>query len=81
MPWEDKDETQPNTGLGIAGAASPATSRPSPRSGSIPVTAENFTRAESDRYFDNVLKRPGAMIGKFTHNRVPTPIDQQMSFE
>jgi len=41
----------------------------------VPVTADNFIRAETDLYFGNVVKREG--FGKFEHNRVPTPIDQQ----
>lgn len=43
----------------------------------IPVTVENFTRAESDLYFSNALKIPGAKLGAFVHFREPTPIDQQ----
>lgn len=45
-------------------------------SGSIPVTTDNFTRAESDFYFGNVVKDGG--FGKFTHKRDVTPIDEQM---
>ena len=41
----------------------------------IPVTADNFPRAESDLYFANVVKRNG--FGKYMHNREPTPIQQQ----
>ena len=41
----------------------------------IPVTADNFARAETDLYFTNVVKRDG--FGKFFHNRLPTPLDQQ----
>jgi hypothetical protein len=41
----------------------------------IPVTADNFPRAESDLYFSNVVKQVG--IGKFMHIRQPTPLDQQ----
>jgi hypothetical protein len=41
----------------------------------IPVTADNFTRAETDLYFGNAV-RDGA-FGKFFHNREPTPIDHQ----
>jgi len=43
----------------------------------IPVTVDNFPRAESDLYFSNLLKAPGAGIGQFVHYRDPTPIDQQ----
>jgi uncharacterized protein DUF1254 len=41
----------------------------------IPVTADNFVRAESDLYFGGVVKDGG--LGKFFHNREPTPIDHQ----
>ena len=41
----------------------------------VPVTADNFVRAESDLYFSNVVK-DGA-FGKFVHNRLPTPIEKQ----
>jgi hypothetical protein len=37
------------------------------------VTADNFTRAETDKYFGNFVKR-GA-LGKFWHFREPPPID------
>lgn len=42
----------------------------------IPVTVENFTRAESDVYFAATVKGFDA-FGKFGHNRLPTPIDKQ----
>jgi len=42
---------------------------------SLVVTADNFIRAESDLYFGNVVKDDA--FGKFTHNRVPTPIEKQ----
>src|SRR5262249_25864140 len=45
-------------------------------SDSIPVTVDNFVRAESDLYFGGVLKDAGG-IGRFFHNRKPTPIDNQ----
>lgn len=41
----------------------------------IPVTAENFARAESDLYFGGIVKDAG--IGKFFHYREATPIDRQ----
>jgi hypothetical protein len=41
----------------------------------IPVTADNFVRAESDLYFGNVVKDGG--FAKFNHNRTPAPIDNQ----
>lgn len=42
----------------------------------VPVTAENFPRAETDLYFSGIVKDAGS-IGKFMHNRTPTPIDHQ----
>jgi hypothetical protein len=41
----------------------------------IPVTADNFTRAESDLYFGNSVREGG--FGKFHHFRAPAPIDNQ----
>lgn len=41
----------------------------------VPVTAENFPRAETDLYFSGIVKDGG--FGKFFHRRVPTPIDDQ----
>jgi hypothetical protein len=48
---------------------SPAAEKP------VPVTVENFSRAESDLFFGNVVKDGG--FGKFSHHREPTPIDKQ----
>jgi hypothetical protein len=45
--------------------------RPKP----IPVTPDNFLRAESDLYFGNLVKLGG--FGKFYHYREPAPLDQQ----
>jgi hypothetical protein len=41
----------------------------------VPVTADNFIRAESDLYFSNVVKDGG--FGKFFHFRTPAPIEHQ----
>lgn len=41
----------------------------------VPVTPDNFVRAETDLYFSNFVKEGG--LAKFTHNRTPTPITQQ----
>ncbi|ODT14596.1 MAG: carboxylesterase [Kaistia sp. SCN 65-12] len=41
----------------------------------MPVTADNFVRAESDRYFGAVARKGG--FGKFDHTREPAPIDDQ----
>jgi hypothetical protein len=44
---------------------------------SVPVTVDNFPRAESDLYFGGTLKDAGG-IAKFFHNREPTPINKQV---
>jgi hypothetical protein len=41
----------------------------------LPVTADNFVRAESDLYISNVVKDGG--LGKFVHRREPAAIDHQ----
>ena len=49
--------------------------KPSKADEPIPVTAENFVRAESDMYFSGVVKNGG--FGKFDHTRDPAPLDKQ----
>ncbi len=41
----------------------------------IPVTPDNFVRAETDLYFGNAVKDGG--FGAFVHHREPTAIDNQ----
>jgi len=55
--------------INAAHAQSPAGSK------AVPVTADNFIRAESDLYFGNIAK-DGA-FGKFIHRREPAAIDNQ----
>lgn len=43
----------------------------------VPVTVDNFTRAESDLYFGSILKDGGGALGKFNHRREPASIDHQ----
>jgi hypothetical protein len=43
---------------------------------SVPVTADNFPRAESDLYFGNAVKDAGG-VGKMYHHREPMQIDKQ----
>jgi hypothetical protein len=52
-----------------------AASQASAQQASVPVTPDNFARAESDLYFGGVVKDNG--FGKFFHNREPTPLDKQ----
>src|SRR4029077_18616608 len=42
----------------------------------VPVTVDNFARAESDLYFGNAVKDAGG-TGKFYHPREPMQIDRQ----
>lgn len=44
-------------------------------SAAVPVTVENFRRAESDKYFGLGLEQDG--FGKLRHHREPTPINEQ----
>jgi hypothetical protein len=41
----------------------------------VPVTVDNFIRAESDLYFGNGFREGG--LGKFAHRREPASIDKQ----
>ncbi|TKV71869.1 DUF1254 domain-containing protein [Bradyrhizobium elkanii] len=45
--------------------------------GPVPVTVDNFARAESDLYFGNNVKDTGG-TGKLFHHREPMSIDKQM---
>ena len=49
---------------------------PTPASNSVPVTADNFIRAESDAVFTGLVAQGG--FGKFYHNRELTPIDSRI---
>src|SRR6478735_10382252 len=42
----------------------------------VPVTVDNFARAESDLYFNNGVKEAGG-IGKLFHHREPMAMDKQ----
>src|SRR5262245_58489169 len=44
-------------------------------SATVPVTADNFARAETDRYFGSIVARGG--FGAFHHDREPARIDEQ----
>jgi hypothetical protein len=46
-----------------------------PAAGTVPVTADNFIRAESDTYAANLAKEGG--LGKLLHRREPAPIQSQ----
>jgi hypothetical protein len=48
----------------------------SPAGNAVPVTADNFVRAETDLYFGNAVKDAGG-TGTFSHRRQPTPVENQ----
>src|SRR6186997_3071080 len=43
----------------------------------VPVTADNFIRAESDLYFSGILKDSEGALGKLNHRREVATIDNQ----
>jgi hypothetical protein len=67
-------------GLLLAATATAlAQAQPAPSnraSNSVPVTADNFIRAESDAVFTGLVAQGG--FGKFYHNRELTPIDNHV---
>lgn len=62
------------TTLMLAAGVASAQAR-SPAGSPIPVTVDNFVRAESDLYFSSLVKQGG--LGKLEHRREPASIDQQ----
>lgn len=60
----------------VAGGAQAQPAAQSSASSAIPVTIDNFIRAESDLYFGNIVVKDDG-FGKFHHNREPSPIDRQ----
>ncbi|HEY6084505.1 MAG TPA: DUF1254 domain-containing protein, partial [Nitrospira sp.] len=57
-------------------AKSPSRNGPrTPPPATVPVTVDNFIRAETDVYFSNVVRDKG--LGRFKHNRTLTPINDQ----
>ncbi len=61
-------------GLGVAHAQT--ATAPAPADGKpVPVTVDNFIRAESDTYFGGLAKQGG--LGKILHRREPASIDHQ----
>ena len=63
--------------LAMMGLTLPLFAAPIPKLGDVvTATADNFTRAESDRYFTTVVNQAGG-IGKFYHYRQVMPINAQ----
>ena len=64
--------------LAFAGCAALAQAQPAthPQTGNtVPVTPDNFVRAEFDLFFGNIVKDGG--LGKFDHRREPASINNQ----
>lgn len=61
---------------GMALALSLAASTGAFAQNTVPVTVDNFTRAESDVYMGNLVKDAGG-LGKIGHRREPASIDHQ----
>jgi len=62
--------------LSITLAATSSAHAQSPSGNAIPVTVDNFVRAESDLYMGNMVKEGG--LGKLHHRREPARIDDQI---
>jgi hypothetical protein len=60
----------------LAAAALTFASAPAYAQSAVPVTVDNFIRAESDLYLGNAVKEAGG-TGKLFHHREPMPIDKQ----
>jgi len=60
----------------VALAAAQAQSLSPSAGAAIPVTVDNFIRAESDLYFSVVALKEGG-FGKFEHHRELSPVDAQ----
>jgi len=61
--------------LGLISTVVSADGQQSPET-TVPVTVENFIRAESDMYFGGTVKDAGG-VGKLLHHREPMRIDKQ----
>lgn len=53
-----------------------ATAQSAPAAGAVPVTVDNFVRAETDMYVAALTKQGGG-LGKLLHRREPASIDHQ----
>ncbi|SFM88485.1 DUF1254 domain-containing protein [Variovorax sp. OV329] len=68
-----------NTALGLVVAGAGAAQAQAPAAPAdakaVPVTVDNFVRAESDMYMSNLAKEAG--LGKLQHRRTPASVDNQ----
>lgn len=72
-------KNEPAASVSSAPAEKAAAAAPEPPkcSDCIPVTADNFPRAETDLYFKQVVDEQAKSIGRFYHFREPLPIEKQ----
>ena len=63
--------------LGVTLAFGGSAMAQAPKGDPVPVTVDNFVRAESDLYFGGILKDSGGALGKFNHRRELASIDNQ----
>ncbi len=61
----------------IAAFALVCMTAPAVAQGTVPVTVDNFIRAESDQYLGGLVKDSGGALGKLNHRREPASIDGQ----
>src|SRR5215831_4973752 len=66
--------TQTRAGLLLAATSSAALAQ-SPSGAAVPVTVDNYNRAQSDAYFGLTVK--AGALGKFVHGRELAPIDRR----
>ena len=62
--------------IGVAPALAANSAAPPPAApAAVPVTPDNFPRAETDLHFSGLVKEAG--LGKFRHQRAPAALDKQ----
>src|SRR3974377_1137373 len=64
-----------SSGIALTSVIAAHAQSPSPRGNTVPVTVDNFQRAETDNYFAKFGKDGG--FGKLNHEREMAPIDHQ----
>ena len=76
MSCQKNESAAPAPAAPAEKASAPA-SEPAGCSDCVPVTPDNFVRAESDKYFALTVQQAGG-IGKFHHDRESAPVDKQL---
>lgn len=63
--------------LSLTGIAVLRAQTSGPPGSAVPVTVDNFVRAETDLYMGGILRDSGGALGKFNHRREVASIDDQ----